>query len=51
MGRCVGMLFTDALFKETVYRVDNKEKLFQGIDCFMNRASILPANWDNKIRV
>ncbi|XP_021945310.1 sodium-driven chloride bicarbonate exchanger [Folsomia candida] len=52
MGRAVGTLFTDPIFKETAYQVSSKEKLFEGIDNFMNKAAILPpATWDKSIRL
>lgn len=48
----MGTLFTDPLFKETLYRVSSKDTLLRSIDEFMDRTVILPpATWDKSIRL
>lgn len=52
MGRCLGTMMVDDIFREVAYKAGKVEDILAGVDEFMEQVTVLPpGEWDPKIRI
>ncbi|KAK6166324.1 hypothetical protein SNE40_023048 [Patella caerulea] len=52
IGRCIGTMLVDDIFREVAYKCRDKEDFYAGIDEFIEQVTVLPpGEWDPKIRI
>ena len=52
IGRSIGTLFSDEVFRDVSYHAKNREDLLTGIDEFLDQVTVLPpGEWDPSIRI
>ncbi|KAF6778131.1 hypothetical protein AHF37_02402 [Paragonimus kellicotti] len=52
VGRSMGVLMSDEVFREVAYRAKSREDLLSGLDEFLSAATLLPpGEWDPSIRL
>ncbi|KAF8565666.1 hypothetical protein P879_02131 [Paragonimus westermani] len=52
MGRSMGVLMSDEVFREVAYKAKSREDLLVGLDEFLSAATLLPpGEWDPSIRL
>ncbi|CAJ0919058.1 unnamed protein product, partial [Mesorhabditis belari] len=52
IGRAIATLLSDDVFHDVAYKARNKDDLLDGVDEFLDQATVLPpGEWDPKIRI